>query len=110
MFATTQKEVEVDHPDHEDVYEVGCLVRVLEVLKMPDKTMKIVVEGIARAKVSSKNLDTIGAVFVEQLESHSVEYTSMKFGVRLSQPVKAYEELSKHHFQTHLICSRGFMM
>ena len=28
VFATTQKEVEVDHPDHEDVYEVGCLVRV----------------------------------------------------------------------------------
>ena len=109
VFATTQKEVEVDHPDHEDVYEVGCLVRVLEVLKMPDKTMKIVVEGIARAKVSSKNLESrLGAVFVEQLESHSVESHQHEVWCEaLRNQFKAYEELSQTSFSDSFDLFKG---
>ncbi|MGC6404170.1 MAG: endopeptidase La [Candidatus Comchoanobacterales bacterium] len=74
IFVATQKEVHEDSPGEKDIYSVGCLVRILEILKMPDKTMKIVVEGVARAEISSfVEEGSINSVRVEELVVDSLE-------------------------------------
>ncbi len=51
MFVVTQRMVETQDPEPDDLYRVGAVVRVLQLLRLPDGTMKVLVEGLARASV-----------------------------------------------------------
>ena len=51
ILLVAQKEAEVDEPDFTDLYEVGTLANILQLLKLPDGTVKVLVEGIRRSKV-----------------------------------------------------------
>ena len=51
VLLVAQKEAEVDEPDVTDLYEVGTLANILQMLKLPDGTVKVLVEGIQRSKV-----------------------------------------------------------
>ena len=52
ILLVTQKNSEVDDPKPEDIYTVGTLAKVLQLLKLPDGTIKVLVEGIDRVKLS----------------------------------------------------------
>ena len=52
IFLTTQKTVEEDWPDADEIYEVGCVARIRQVLELPGESMKIMVEGKYRARIS----------------------------------------------------------
>ena len=47
----TQKNSETDDPSGKDMYQFGCLSKVLQLLKLPDGTVKVLVEGEKRVKV-----------------------------------------------------------
>lgn len=51
ILLVAQKEAEIDEPDITDLYEVGTLANILQMLKLPDGTVKVLVEGIQRSKV-----------------------------------------------------------
>jgi len=51
ILLVTQKNHGDDEPDPKDIYGVGTLATVLQLLKLPDGTVKVLVEGVARAKV-----------------------------------------------------------
>lgn len=51
ILLVAQKEAEVDEPDIADLYEVGTLANILQMLKLPDGTVKVLVEGVQRSKV-----------------------------------------------------------
>lgn len=51
ILLVAQKEAEVDEPDFTDLYEVGTLANILQLLKLPDGTVKVLVEGSQRNKV-----------------------------------------------------------
>src|SRR5262249_61002446 len=51
ILPATQKNVSDDDPATEAIYEVGTLASVLQLLKLPDGTVKVLVEGAQRAKV-----------------------------------------------------------
>ena len=51
MFVVTQREVETPEPEPDELYRVGAVVRVLQLLRLPDGTMKVLVEGLSRAVV-----------------------------------------------------------
>ncbi|MFA6051905.1 MAG: endopeptidase La [Methylobacter sp.] len=51
ILLVAQKEAEVDDPDFADLYEVGTLSNILQLLKLPDGTVKVLVEGSERSKV-----------------------------------------------------------
>ena len=51
MFVVTQRDIETHEPDPDDLYRVGTIVRVLQLLRLPDGTMKVLVEGLSRAVV-----------------------------------------------------------
>ena len=50
MFLVTQKSPKTETPTSDDLYTVGCVANVLQMLRLPDDTMKVLVEGISRAK------------------------------------------------------------
>jgi len=47
----TQKNAEIDNPTDKDLYSFGCEGKVLQLLKLPDGTVKVLVEGIDRVKI-----------------------------------------------------------
>ena len=51
IFLTTQHDPGVDEPKPEEIYQVGCIVNIVQSLKMPDGNIKVLVEGIERARV-----------------------------------------------------------
>ncbi|MEN5081734.1 endopeptidase La [Bosea sp. TWI1241] len=53
ILLATQKNAGDDDPDTKDIYEIGTLARVLQLLKLPDSTVKVLVEGVGRAKALS---------------------------------------------------------
>jgi len=52
ILLVAQKSANKDDPEAEDIYEVGTVATVLQMLKLPDGTVKVLVEGVQRAKVS----------------------------------------------------------
>ena len=51
IILVTQKNSEVDDPKKNDVFNCGCESNILQLLKLPDGTVKVLVEGIKRVKV-----------------------------------------------------------
>ena len=51
ILLVAQKEAEVDEPEFTDLYEIGTLANILQLLKLPDGTVKVLVEGVQRSKV-----------------------------------------------------------
>ena len=51
IILVTQKNAEVDDPKKNDVFNYGCESSILQLLKLPDGTVKVLVEGIKRVKI-----------------------------------------------------------
>ncbi len=52
ILLVAQKSAETDDPGADDLYGIGTLAQVLQLLKLPDGTIKVLVEGVARAQVT----------------------------------------------------------
>jgi len=52
IMLAAQKSAGKDDPTPEDVYEIGCVATILQMLKLPDGTVKVLVEGAQRARVT----------------------------------------------------------
>ena len=53
ILLLAQKSAETDDPQAADLYQVGTLAQVLQLLKLPDGTIKVLVEGLSRVQVTS---------------------------------------------------------
>jgi ATP-dependent Lon protease len=51
ILLTTQKSASEDQPTEDDLYQIGTLATVLQLLKLPDGTVKVLIEGVKRAKI-----------------------------------------------------------
>ena len=51
IFLTTQKTDQVEEPSEKDIYQVGTIARILQRLKLPDGTIRVLVEGSQRAGI-----------------------------------------------------------
>ena len=52
IVLVAQKNSEIDEPEKKDIYSYGCLSKVLQLLKLPDGTVKVLVEGEKRVKIN----------------------------------------------------------
>ncbi|CRK85563.1 Lon protease [Candidatus Providencia siddallii] len=71
IMLVAQKEATIDNPGINDLFTVGTISFVLQMLKLPDGTLKVLVEGLKRARISS--LTDNGKYFVAQAEFFSSE-------------------------------------
>lgn len=51
LLVVTQKDINQDNPGRDDVYDVGTVVLIRQVSKLPERTLRVLVEGIARARI-----------------------------------------------------------
>lgn len=57
LFLTLQKDAATDNPTQDDLNETGVIAKVLQTLQLPDGNVKVLIEGLKRAKMTSLNLD-----------------------------------------------------
>ena len=57
IILVTQKDAEIDDPNEENLYSFGCESKILQLLKLPDGTVKALVEGLDRIKILELNKD-----------------------------------------------------
>jgi ATP-dependent Lon protease len=72
ILLVAQKNAETDEPSEMDIYKVGTVATVLQLLKLPDGTVKVLVEGLYRAEVTSFDQETefyVGESFPLDIES-----------------------------------------
>lgn len=53
IMLVAQKSAGKDDPQPEDLYEIGCAASILQMLKLPDGTVKVLVEGLQRARIDN---------------------------------------------------------
>ncbi len=53
ILLVAQKSAAKDDPAPEDLYEIGCVANILQMLKLPDGTVKVLVEGTQRARITA---------------------------------------------------------
>ena len=53
ILLVAQKNANQDDPSEEDIHRVGTIASVLQLLKLPDGTVKVLVEGVERARINS---------------------------------------------------------
>ena len=51
IFLTTQKDLSIDVPIEEDLYQLGTLTKVKQMLKLPNGTIRVLIEGLKRAEI-----------------------------------------------------------
>ncbi|MBC9072013.1 endopeptidase La [Thauera sp. CAU 1555] len=65
ILLVAQKSAAKDEPGAEDLYDIGCIANILQMLKLPDGTIKVLVEGVQRARLDS--VDDLRSVFVARV-------------------------------------------
>ena len=92
IVLVAQKNSEVDEPENKDLYGFGCLSKVLQLLKLPDGTVKVLIEGIKRVKIleiDNKETDFINCN-VETVEENNKNKDSEIYAQNL---IKKFEKL-----------------
>ncbi len=97
VLLVAQRSASEDDPSADDIYEVGTISTILQLLKLPDGTVKVLVEGGTRAKILS--VDTEQSYFradVESLESEVIPSKEAELLVRSAMTqFEQYVNLSK---------------
>jgi ATP-dependent Lon protease len=97
ILLATQKEATLDDPTKEDIYSVGTISTILQLLKLPDGTVKVLVEGIQRGKVKEyKHTEPYFSVLVEQLKGEDLGVQEIEVLMRsLISQFEQYIKLNK---------------
>ncbi len=77
ILLVAQRSASEDDPGEEDIYRIGTLSTILQLLKLPDGTVKVLVEGVERAKIVN---------FIEQ-----EEFFSAQISVLEAEPIEERE-------------------
>ena len=97
IILVTQKEASIEEPATDDIYHIGTLSSVLQLLKLPDGTVKVLVEGIERVKISNfcKNPNFLEAtsIMLPEMQGNNDEIEALSRAT-LSQ-FEEYVKLSK---------------
>lgn len=84
LFLCAQRDSQKELPEQDDLYDVGVAAQVVQTLRMPDGTMKVVVEGLGRAKVTKHHVGPdFSEVSVSAQEIKTPKDKSSKALVRL---------------------------
>ncbi|HVY04816.1 MAG TPA: endopeptidase La [Burkholderiales bacterium] len=99
ILLVAQKSAAKDEPSPEDLYEIGSIANILQMLKLPDGTVKVLVEGVQRARVLSvadeKSHYTAEALPIpaDPLESTEVEAMRRAMLTQFDQYVKLNKKI-----------------
>ncbi|MCD6319908.1 MAG: endopeptidase La [Candidatus Desulfofervidaceae bacterium] len=94
LFLAAQKSAQIDDPQEKDIYTVGTIGHILQLLKLPDGTVKVLIEGEKRAKIAkylhNPNFFLVEVEEVEEVFTPNVETEALKRSL-----ISAFEEYAK---------------
>ncbi len=96
IFLVSQMDIATEDPDIDELYEVGCIARITQMLRMPDKTVKVLVEGVQRAEFEGLTEDD-GVPFAKVWLSKNDSFTDHK-----PVFVETYLRALRNEFETYL--------
>jgi ATP-dependent Lon protease len=93
IFVTTQKEAEIEDPSIDDVYKVGTITKVKQMLKLPGELIRVLVEGISRAEIQQVTRDDefFEVEVIEKEEQKEIEKTP-ELEALMRSVISAFEE------------------
>ncbi len=97
ILLVTQINPEVDSPNSDHLYKVGTLAKVLQLLKLPDGTIKVLVEGINRVNIkefNSKNDYLIANYSLLKIKSQNNSNIRALIKIILEQ-FESYQKINK---------------
>ncbi|PLV60285.1 endopeptidase La [Thermotoga sp. KOL6] len=86
LFVTNQIDPSIEDPKPEDLYRVGTIVKVLQIMKLPDDTFKVLVEGLERARI--EEFMTVDPFFLTRINILKVKFRKTKKLEALMRSVK----------------------
>ncbi len=97
ILLVTQKDASIDDPSAEDIHDFGTIGSVLQLLKLPDGTVKVLVEGVQRAKISEykDNADHFEAFVETVFEDNNNEKDLDAVGRSVINQFEQYVKLNK---------------
>ena len=98
IFLLAQLDPGIDDPDHDDLYDTGVIAKVLQLLKLPDGTVRVLVEGHQRAQLIDLAAETgaHGAMLVAGVEPVEGEAVgSAEVSAMMRQVVEQFGEYAK---------------
>ena len=100
IVLVTQKNSEMDDPSSKDLFQFGCLSKVLQLLKLPDGTVKVLVEGEKRVKIVSYGDDKEDYLTceVEIADDQNVNKELEQLAIGLVKKFEKLQILSKKDF------------
>ncbi len=94
IFLATQHDASIDEPKPDEIYSVGTIVNIVQSLKLPDGNIKVLVEGVERAKVVSVTDDEGFFRAVVRTTSYKIE-TGPQLDVLVSRVTGLFEQYVK---------------
>ena len=96
LLFLSQKNSEVDDPSETDLYEIGTKGKILQLLKLPDGTVKVLVEGIARCKVKNIKFssDFVNAEIEELPKNETISDTIKALGRSVVSKYETYANIN----------------
>ena len=96
LLFLSQKNSDVDDPSETDLYEIGTKGKILQLLKLPDGTVKVLVEGIARCKVKNIKFssDFVNAEIEELPKNETISDTIKALGRSVVSKYETYANIN----------------
>ncbi len=94
IFLVSQKDIKIDEPSLDDIYKVGTVSKIKQILKLPGDTIRVLVEGVSRAEIV--NLVGEDPFFeVEVLEKEDIEKKDIESEALMRSVIEAFQEYVK---------------
>ena len=115
ILLVTQKNSDIDKPESKDLFKVGTLAKILQLLKLPDGTIKVLVEGLQRVNINkiddsgsylisnyslinlknknTSNVKALSKIIVEQFDAY--QKINKKISAEIITNLKAYTDYNK---------------
>lgn len=81
IILTTQKDAAIEDPTSSDVYHVGTIGTVLQLLRLPDGTVKVLIEGLERVKIdkfyNTKSFMEANVTILPEIENNNQELEAL---------------------------------
>ena len=97
IFLVTQKDEAIEDPKNEDLHKVGTLATILQLLKLPDGTIKVLVEGVKRSRIEE---------FVDLGEHTEVILSDCTLSFENDIEIKAMMRLALENFEKYIKLSK----
>ena len=98
IILVTQRDSAIDEPEYKDIYEVGTLGKILQLLRLPDGTVKVLIEGGNRVHIKDFlfNESFLEANYITIIENKEIDVIEEKALLRTaSEQFEAYTKLNK---------------